>query len=119
LREVLIRFIEDAQKAKKQNQAIKEKIENNIFGFDIDENAVKKCISMLDNIAQKYGLKNIKWNILKTDSLDKSFVSSFLIPLILLLVIHHILGFSTLVQKEEKKFRTSGSCVKKAQPIFL
>jgi len=77
LREVLIRFIEDAQKAKKQNQAIKEKIENNIFGFDIDENAVKKCISMLDNIAQKYGLKNIKWNILKTDSLDKSFVSSF------------------------------------------
>lgn len=77
LREVLIRFIEDAQKAKIENQDIKTKIENNIFGFDIDEKAVKKCILTLDNIAQKYGLKNIKWNILKTDSLDKSFVSRF------------------------------------------
>lgn len=77
LSEVLIRFIEDAQKAKIENQTIKAKIENNIFGFDIDENAVKKCISILNDIAWKYGLKNIKWNILKADSLDKSFVNRF------------------------------------------
>lgn len=77
LSEILVRFIKDAQKEKIENQFIKEKIENNIFGFDIDESAVKKCIAILDNIAQKYGLKNIRWNILKTDSLDKSFVSKF------------------------------------------
>ncbi len=77
LSEVLVRFIEDAKKAKIENKAIKEKIENNIFGFDIDENAIKKCILILNGIAQKYNLKNIKWNILKTDSLDRSFVSRF------------------------------------------
>lgn len=77
LREVLIRFIEDARKAEIGNQTIKVKIENNIFGFDINENAIKKCISILDDIARKYSLKNIKWNILKTDSLDKSFVNRF------------------------------------------
>jgi adenine-specific DNA-methyltransferase len=77
LREVLVRFIEDAKRAKTDNKVLKEKLENNIFGFDIDEDAVKRCIAMLDNIAEKYELKNIKWNILKADSLDKSFVSSF------------------------------------------
>lgn len=77
LSEALVRFLKDAKKAKIENKIIKEKIENNIFGFDIDENAVKKCILMLNGIAQKYNLKNIKWNILKTDSLDKSFVSRF------------------------------------------
>jgi len=77
LREVLIRFIRDAKRAKIENKVIKEKIQNNIFGFDIDENAVKKCIAILDDIAKEYGIKNIKWNILKTDSLDKSFASKF------------------------------------------
>jgi len=77
LSEVLVRLIEDAKKSKIGNQTIKEKIENNIFGFDIDENAIKKCILILDGIAQKYNFKDIKWNILKTDSLDKSFVSKF------------------------------------------
>jgi len=77
LREVLVRLIEDAKKSKIGNQTIKEKIENNIFGFDIDENAIKKCILILDGIAQRYNFKDIKWNILKTDSLDKSFVSKF------------------------------------------
>jgi len=77
LSEVLVRFIEDAKKAKIENKAIKEKIENNILGFDIDENAIKKCILILEGIAKKYNLKNIKWNILKMDSLDKSFVSRF------------------------------------------
>lgn len=77
LNEVLIRFIEDAKKAKIGNKTLKEKIENNIFGFDTDENAIEKCLLMLDGIAQKYNLKNIKWNILKTDSLDRSFVNRF------------------------------------------
>jgi len=77
LTEIVVRFIEDARKSKIEDEAIKTKIENNIFGFDIDKEAVKKCISILDDVAQKYGLKNIKWNILNTDSLDKSFFSKF------------------------------------------
>lgn len=77
LSEVLIKFIEDAKKAKKDKEDTKDKIENNIFGFDIDENAIKKCISTLNEIARKYNLKNIKWNISKIDSLDKSLVGKY------------------------------------------
>jgi adenine-specific DNA-methyltransferase len=77
LSEVLVRFIEDAKRANIGNKDIKEKIENNIFGFDIDENAIEKCIARLDDIAEKYELKNIQWNILKADSLDKLFISEF------------------------------------------
>ena len=60
LTEIVVRFIEDARKSKIEDEAIKTKIENNIFGFDIDKEAVKKCISILDDVANKYGLKNIK-----------------------------------------------------------
>ena len=77
LSEILIRFIKDAQKAGIGNDAIKIKIENNIFGFDIDEKAIKKCVDILDDIVSKHGLKEIKWNILRADSLDYSFVRKF------------------------------------------
>ncbi|MDP2362787.1 MAG: N-6 DNA methylase, partial [Ignavibacteria bacterium] len=77
LSEVVIRFIEDARKAKLESKTIKEKLENNIFGFDIDGSAIKKCVSILDDVVNKYNFRDIRWNIFKIDSLDKSFVSKF------------------------------------------
>lgn len=77
LSEIIYRFIEDAKRANVDNKTIKKKIENNIFGFDIDQNAIKKCISILGNITERYNLKDIKWNILKIDSTDKFFVNKF------------------------------------------
>ncbi len=74
---VVKRFIEDAKRKGIDNNVIKTKLENNIFGFDIDKIATEKCISILNNIAGEYGVKGVKWNIIKTDSLDKSFVDKF------------------------------------------
>ena len=59
------------------NNIIKTKLENNIFGFDIDKSATEKCISILDDITSEYNIKGVKWNILETDSLDKFFVNKF------------------------------------------
>ncbi|HGJ65825.1 TPA: N-6 DNA methylase [bacterium] len=74
---VVDRFIIDAKNKNIDNTEIKEALEKNIFGFDIDESAIEKCVAILDEIAIKYNLKNIKWQILKTDSLDKNFVSRY------------------------------------------
>jgi adenine-specific DNA-methyltransferase len=78
LTNVLERFIADARRKKFNKQKIKKIIEKNIFGFDIEDKAIKSCILTLNEIARKHDLKNIKWQIIKTDALDKSFIEKFL-----------------------------------------
>lgn len=46
-------------------------LENNIVGFDIREDAIKKCIEKLDSISIKYINKSINWNIKQFDALDR------------------------------------------------
>ena len=75
--EVLKRFLTDIKKTNLNKRQIKYILEKNIVGFDIDNKAVKECVSNLNNVASKYNLENIKWQIIKTDSLDKSFVSKY------------------------------------------
>ena len=77
LSEVVERFIVDAKQNNLDNSVIKRSIEKNIFGFDIDEIAIKKCVEILDEIASRHNLKNINWQIIKTDSLDKKFVGKY------------------------------------------
>lgn len=77
LSEVVERFIIDAKNDKLNKQTIIKRLENNIFGFDVDDIAIKKCVKILEKKAQKFGFENIKWKMLKTDSLDKSFVSKY------------------------------------------
>lgn len=77
LREAVKRFIADARQRKIKTMDIKKALEKNIFGFDIDEIATEKCITILDEIASKFDLKNIEWQIIKTDSLDKNIVSNY------------------------------------------
>lgn len=71
------RFINSAKKAKNNNNETKNLIENNIYGFDIDKNAIQKCKSNLNNIAKKYNINNINWNIIETDSLNKNIISKY------------------------------------------
>jgi len=61
-------FIENTDKSDKQ---IIEFLENNIVGFDIREDAIKKCIEKLDKISKKYIKRNIKWNIQNFNALDR------------------------------------------------
>ncbi|HOE15541.1 MAG TPA: Eco57I restriction-modification methylase domain-containing protein, partial [Candidatus Paceibacterota bacterium] len=75
--EVLKRFLTDVKKTNLSQEEIKDMLEKNIIGFDIDNQAINECISNLNNVALKYNLKNIKWQIIKTDSLNKSFVSQY------------------------------------------
>ena len=47
-------------------------LENNIFGFDIDNNSLIECENNLNNILKESDFNfNVKWNLLNFDSLEK------------------------------------------------
>ena len=67
--EIVKRYIEEAIKLKYSNEKIKNGLENNIFGFEIDRKQFKKCIHNLNLVAKKKGIKDIKWKIYNEDYL--------------------------------------------------
>ncbi|WP_064592251.1 Eco57I restriction-modification methylase domain-containing protein [Streptobacillus moniliformis] len=67
--EIIKRYIKEAKKLKYSNERIKNGLENNIYGFEIDEKQFKKCIHNLNLITEKNGIHNIKWKIYNEDYL--------------------------------------------------
>ena len=67
--EVVERFIVDAKKSRKKKTTIKKGLESCIYGYDIDSNMVESCINNLNNVAQRFGLMDIQWNIHHQDGL--------------------------------------------------
>jgi putative site-specific DNA-methyltransferase restriction-modification protein len=51
--EIVVRYIEEAMKLKYSNEEIKNGLENNIFGFEIDKKQFEKCIFNLNLVAKK------------------------------------------------------------------
>ena len=74
---IVQRFLDDCKKNKLNNQKIKELLQNNIYGFDIDKFALNKCRDNLNKIIYSYGLRDIKWNILCLDGLDKNTIKKY------------------------------------------
>ncbi|MGC8846839.1 MAG: HsdM family class I SAM-dependent methyltransferase, partial [Candidatus Hydrogenedens sp.] len=74
---VVERFLDDCIKNNLSSDKIREALQNNIFGFDIDKNAIYKCKTNLNNIIKKYGIDKVEWNILQIDSLDKNKVKQY------------------------------------------
>ena len=67
--EVVHRFITDAKTKNISRTRIKNALQKCIWGCDIDEKCVEKCIENLNSVAAEYDLYSIKWNILKCDGL--------------------------------------------------
>lgn len=67
--EIVKRYIKEAIKLKYSKKKIKAGLENNIYGFEIDEVHFKKCIHNLDIIIRKKGIQNVKWRIYNEDYL--------------------------------------------------
>jgi adenine-specific DNA-methyltransferase len=72
---IVDRFIRDAMNHKIQKKEIKSLLENNIFGIDLDKNAITICKEQLDQIAASYNIYDVEWNLYNEDSTDKSFIS--------------------------------------------
>lgn len=79
LRRIVERYILDAKSNRYTLEQIKEGLEQDITGLEIDSFARQKCKKRLSYIAKKYGITGVKWNVLNVDALtyvesDYSFV---------------------------------------------
>lgn len=74
---IVDRFIKSALKNNLSTIKIKELLEQNIYGWDINKKALELCKIKLDNVAYHYNIKNINWNLTNVDSLNKEFAKKY------------------------------------------
>ncbi|MEG0256089.1 Eco57I restriction-modification methylase domain-containing protein [Vagococcus sp.] len=67
--EVVERYINEAIKANYSKHQIKNSLEKNIIGFEIDNKVLEKCLFNLDKKASEYSISDVKWNISSKDYL--------------------------------------------------
>lgn len=74
---IVERYIEDSIKQNKKIKEIKFGLENDIYAIELDPKHFLACKQNLETLAQKYGMKNVKWNLYCEDSLKKEFDFKF------------------------------------------
>lgn len=74
---VVDRFLNDCKKHNLDIDETKQLLTKNIIGFDIDEKAIQKCKKHLNNIASKYKIEKVNWNIINCDGLDKNNINKY------------------------------------------
>lgn len=67
--EIVKRYIKEAIKLEYSGERIKNGLEKNVYGFEINEKQFKKCIHKLNLITKKNGIQNVKWKIYNKDYL--------------------------------------------------
>jgi len=71
LEEIVRRYIQDALRQKKSVDEIRQGLQNNIYGVEIDDGHYKNCINKLTAVADSFDIMDVKWNILNEDFLKK------------------------------------------------
>lgn len=66
------RYIKSAQSAGITKRELMKDLEQYFIGYEIDKSVIDACISKLDHLLLKYGLKNIEWDIRNEDYLKSS-----------------------------------------------
>ncbi len=66
---IVKRYIEDCLNSGLTTEQIKEGLESDIYAADIDADCCSKAGERLNLIALKYGIRNVRWNLLNIDTL--------------------------------------------------
>lgn len=66
---IVQRYIDDCRDHDFSDTKIKEGIESDIYGIEIDSLPYKKCIENLDELLKKKGIGKVNWNIINKDYL--------------------------------------------------
>lgn len=72
LKAIVNRYCNEAFKFGNTCEEVKKDLETYIHGIDNDETAYKQCISGLDEIANKYGIKGVRWDMHNKSALAMS-----------------------------------------------
>ena len=70
LRRIVERYIVDALAHGYSVEQIRVGLENDIVGLEVDKKACTNCKRRLRRMARKYGISNIKWNVITCDALN-------------------------------------------------
>ena len=70
LKHIVSRYICDAKANGYSDVQIKQGLERDITGIEIDPQAIKKCKKRLTYMAKKFGISGVKWNLFNQDALD-------------------------------------------------
>lgn len=71
LKEIVKRYIVDAQNNNLSTKEIKNGLETYIYGYDIDKNCCTVCTQILSEIASDYNIFDVNWNIRNKDFLQE------------------------------------------------
>jgi len=77
LAQVVERYIVDGLKNHINIYSLKDGLEKDVWGAEIDKAQIENCKQKLDKIASKYGLKDVYWNIYEGDFLKENIVEKF------------------------------------------
>lgn len=75
--EIVDRYIKDCLNTNIHIEKIVYGLENDIYGIEIDNKHIKNCKKNLEFVANKYGISNVRWNIIKGDFLDMNINQKF------------------------------------------
>ncbi|TQR54622.1 Eco57I restriction-modification methylase domain-containing protein [Campylobacter troglodytis] len=67
--QILRRYIKEFLEKSNDLNRLQFELEKNLIGIDIDDLALQICFENLDKIASEFGLKNVKWKLIKGDFL--------------------------------------------------
>lgn len=71
LQEIVKRYIKDAIKQNKNTDEIKQGLQNDIYGAEIDIEHSDNCVKKLNLTAKEFDITDVKWNISNDDFLKK------------------------------------------------
>lgn len=75
--EIVSRYITSGISSNMTTEGICKGLEQDITAYDIDESLVNTCKSRLDEIAQRYNLTSVKWNIQKRSFLEPDVMGQY------------------------------------------
>lgn len=67
--QIVSRYIKVALKEGYTVKQVKDDLQTYIIGFEIDNSVRKKCLNNLNEVTNKYGIKNVEWKIIDADYL--------------------------------------------------
>ena len=70
LEEVVNRYCESFLSQNKNLAELKKQLQKYIHGIEIEKEEAEKCIHNLNNEVQKFGVSEVKWDIICADTLD-------------------------------------------------
>lgn len=77
LKEIVRRYIEDSKKKGLSRTKIRNGLQRDIYGIELDLERYRECIDVLNSVTDSFGLKRVCWQIKNVDALREPYSRTF------------------------------------------